>query len=77
MPYRLFRTDSNLPLCDLTDDQQAALASLLEPEDEGAVWLDANTLEYLADSGIDGALVEALRPHVPPDDGIDIAWRAA
>jgi hypothetical protein len=81
MPYRLYNKDTGALLGDVTEAQVQVLIDVLEEENDQDrdYWIDADTLELLAEEGADAALIALLQPHVGDgendDEGIEVEWR--
>ena len=74
----LYNKDSGAVIGRLSDEQLQNLVDLLveESADDQDYYIDANTLDYMAEHGADPGLLAMLRAHVPEgEEGIDIAWR--
>lgn len=80
MPYRLYIKDTGKLLGEVSEAQVQVLIDALEEEHatDQDYYIDADTLELLAEEGADEALLALLRPHVGDggeDDGIEIEWK--
>jgi hypothetical protein len=77
MPIRLYNKDSGKPLGEITEAQLQTLVDLLEEESatDQDYYVDADTLEIMAEEGADEALLALIRPHVGEDEGIEIEWK--
>jgi len=60
----------------ITDEQLAFLADQLEEESETDqdYWIDAPTLDFLAEQGADPSVVALLRTALGSREGIEIRW---
>lgn len=76
MPYQLFNKTRGSAIGTISDADMQFLADQLEEESsqDDDYFLDAATVDYLADAGADTALVTVLRRAVAGTDGIDITW---
>lgn len=77
MPIRLYNKDSGTLLGEITEAQLQNLVDLLEEESatDQDYYVDADTLEIMAEEGADEALLALIRPHVGEDEGIEIEWK--
>jgi hypothetical protein len=76
---KLFDAESHKPCGELTDDQFAALAELLEEEDAGDrdYYLHTDTLDALAEDGLDAAILDVLRAALAGREDMDLRWERA
>jgi hypothetical protein len=76
MPYQLFVKGTDTALGEVSEAQLQTLTDLLEEEhaDDRDYYVDQAVLEYLSERGVDAALLALLRPHVGPEEGIEIEW---
>lgn len=72
MPYRLRLQGSDTVIGEISDEQLARLAALLEAQG-GARYVDEATLDRLAEQG-EEELVLLLGPFVTPDAGVALDW---
>jgi hypothetical protein len=73
---RLFRLDTGADIGNISDKQLAFLVEQLEEEhdEDQDYFIDRDTLELLADNGIDEELLALLEKSLGDDDSMDIAW---
>jgi hypothetical protein len=73
---RLTRIDTGEDIGDITDKQLAFLVEQLEEEhdEDQDYYVDRDTLELMADNGIDPELLAMLEKAMGDDDSMDIAW---
>jgi len=74
----LYNKDTGARIGTLSEQQLQDLIDLLveESDVDQDYYIDATTLDYLAEQGADAALLTMLRPHVPEgEEGIEIEWR--
>jgi len=74
----LYNKDSGAVIGQLSDKQLQDLVDLLveESAEDQDYYIDATTLDYLAEQGADPALLAMLRPHVlEGEEGMEIEWR--
>ena len=73
---RLVRIDTDKEIGQITDAQLAFLVEQLEEEhdEDKDYYIDRETLELLADNGIDPDLLALLEKAIGDDDEMDIAW---
>jgi hypothetical protein len=74
MPH-LFRADTGQPLAEVSDEHLRQLIEALEEEtsDDTEYFIDADTVQYMAEQGVDPSLLALLEAAVG-DDGLDIRW---
>lgn len=74
--YRLTEADSGALIGDITEGQLECLVDELEEESDTDrdYYVDAATIDVLADAGADAELVAMLRRAVGIREGIEIAW---
>jgi len=80
MPRRieLYDVETGGSLGEINEAQLQKLIDLFEEEDEEdrAYWIDADTLDMLADQeDVDPAFVERLRATLGTREGFDLGWR--
>ena len=75
MPYLLRIKGTDQTIGEITDAQLASLQNRLEEEDDDDrdYYVDAATLDYLAEQGAE-ELVMLLGPYVTPGEGIEVEW---
>ena len=63
-------------LGDVSDQQFEFLVEQLEEEssEDRDYYIDADTIDMLADAGADAGLVEVLRRALGSQDGIEVRW---
>ena len=73
---RLFRLDTEADIGVISPAQLKFLVEQLEEEhdDDQDYYIDRDTLELLADNGIDDELLALLEKALGEDDSMDIAW---
>jgi hypothetical protein len=73
---RLFRINTGADIGTITDVQLRFLVEQLEEEhdEDQDYFIDRDTLELLADNGIDEELLAKLEKALGDDDSMDIAW---
>ena len=73
---RLFRIDTEADIGIISDAQLRFLVEQLEEEhdEDQDYYIDRDTLELLADNGIDDELLAMLEKALGDDDSMDIAW---
>jgi hypothetical protein len=73
---RLFRLDTEADIGVISPAQLKFLVDQLEEEhdDDQDYYIDRDTLELLADNGIDDELLAMLEKALGDDDAMDIAW---
>jgi hypothetical protein len=73
---RLFRIDTEADIGVISPAQLKFLVEQLEEEhdDDQDYYIDRDTLELLADNGIDDELLGLLEKALGDDDSMDIAW---
>jgi hypothetical protein len=73
---RLFRLDTEANIGVISPAQLKFLVEQLEEEhdDDQDYYIDRDTLELLADNGIDDELLAMLEKALGDDDAMDIAW---
>ncbi len=73
---RLMRIDNGTEIGQITDAQLAFLVEQLEEEhdEDQDYFIDRDTLEVLADNGIDPDLLAMLEKAIGDDEEMDIAW---
>ena len=77
---QLYNKDTGALLGPITAEQLQDLIDLLVEESatDRDYYIDADTLDYLADNDADAELLALLRRHVPAEgEGIEIEWRDA
>lgn len=79
MTYVLSVKETGAIVGEVTDAQMQQLIDLLEEEDstDQDYYVDQAVLEYLMERGADPALLDLVRPHIPPEGGVDIQWQEA
>jgi hypothetical protein len=77
MPVRLYETEQETMLMELSPAQLAGLQAALEEEfeEDHDYYLTPDTLDYMAENGVDAALVERLRAALGDREGFDVFWR--
>ncbi len=72
----LRETESGRTIGTITEEQLRALQDHLEEEspEDTDYWIDAPTLDAMAEEGVDAALVGLLRTAVGDGDGVEIRW---
>jgi hypothetical protein len=70
-------TESGKSLGEITEAQLQQLVSLFEEESEADrnYWIDADTLDMLADAGADAVFVSKLRAAIGDREGFELGWR--
>jgi hypothetical protein len=70
-------TESGKSLGEITEAQLQQLVSLFEEESEADrdYWIDADTLDMLADAGADAVFVAKLRAAIGDREGFELGWR--
>ena len=73
---RLFRIDTEADIGVISPAQLKFLVEQLEEEhdEDQDYYIDRDTLELLADNGIDDELLGKLEKALGDDDSMDIAW---
>lgn len=73
---RLFRLDNEADIGVISPAQLKFLVDQLEEEhdEDQDYYIDRDTLELLADNGIDDELLAMLEKALGDDDAMDIAW---
>ena len=73
---RLFRPDTEANIGIISEEQLRFLVEQLEEEhdEDQDYYIDRDTLELLADNGIDDELLAMLEKAMGDDDEMDIAW---
>ncbi len=73
---RLFRIDTEADIGIISGAQLRFLVEQLEEEhdEDQDYYIDRDTLELLADNGIDDELLAMLEKALGDDDSMDIAW---
>ncbi len=73
---RLVRLDTGIEIGQITDVQLAFLVEQLEEEhdEDQDYFVDRDTLEVLADNGIDPDLLAMLEKAIGDDESMDIVW---
>jgi len=73
---RLVRLDTGIEIGQITDAQLAFLVEQLEEEhdEDQDYFVDRDTLELLADNGIEPDLLAMLEKAIGDDESMDIAW---
>jgi hypothetical protein len=71
-------TETGQSLGEITEAQLQQLVGLFEEESEADrdYWIDADTLDMLADAGADPAFVAKLRAAIGSREGFELGWRA-
>jgi processive 1,2-diacylglycerol beta-glucosyltransferase len=74
--YRLTEAESGALIGDITAHQLEFLVDELEEESDNDrdYYIDAATIDVLADAGADAELVDLLRKAVGSREGVEIAW---
>lgn len=74
--YRLTEVESGATIGDITEGQLDYLVHELEEESDTDrdYYIDAATIEVLAEAGADSELVAMLKRAVGSQDGVEIAW---
>jgi hypothetical protein len=79
MPRRIeiYDVETGGSLGEIPEAQLRQLVELFEEESEEDrdYWIDADTLDLLAQRGTDPAFVERLRRALGSRDGFDLGWR--
>ncbi len=68
--------DTSAPIGEITQEQLDFLIDMLEEEDseDQDYWIDAMTLQYFQENGIDPALLKLLQDAVGDSEGVEIEW---
>lgn len=75
MPH-LYRASTGQSLCAITDAQlQQIIGALVEESAEDTeYYIDEDTLEYMAERGVDQSLIQVLQAAIAEDGGLDVTW---
>ncbi len=75
MPH-LYRAATGQSLCAITDAQLQQLIDALveESAEDTEYYIDADTLEYMAEQGVDQSLIQVLEAAIAEDGGLDVNW---
>jgi hypothetical protein len=73
---KLFMTEGQKLICEITDEQLTFLREVLVDEDsqDREYFVDKDTLEMLKDEGCEEKLLEALTKALGDQEGIDVGW---
>jgi hypothetical protein len=77
MAIWLYDKETNSRLVELDADQLEELQDALEEEfsEDHDYYIDADTIDYLAQAGVNVELLEALRGALGDREGMDVLWR--
>ncbi|MCL4231492.1 MAG: galactosyldiacylglycerol synthase [Dehalococcoidia bacterium] len=77
MPH-LYRATTGQSICALSDVQLQQLKSALveESAEDTEYFLDEDTLEYMAEQGVDPSLIQLLQAAIAEDGSLDVTWDA-
>ena len=75
--HRLVESASGATICEITEGQLKCLVDALEEESDTDrdYYIDAPTIDVLADAGADAELLGLLRTALGAREGIEIAWQ--
>lgn len=75
MPH-LYRAATGQSLCALSDAQLQQIIDALveETAEDTEYYIDEDTLDYMAEQGVDEAVVNLLAAAIGEDGGIEVAW---
>jgi hypothetical protein len=73
----IYDVESGRSLGEIAESQLQQLTDLFEEEsaEDHDYWIDANTLDLLADAGAAPALVATLREALGDREGFELGWR--